>query len=95
MVTQNTEIPERFLNGSRPADEEVEIHRDDAGVVALFFALRTQWHRHAMTGQRMGIDYSQVRPTADLAFIEITADTLPSLQAMEEAALLAFAEASK
>lgn len=95
MVTQNTVLPARFQTDARAADDEIEIHQDDAGTVALFFALRTQWNRHPMTGQRMGLDYSQVKPTAELAFIEITPGTLPALQAMEEAALLEFARAAK
>lgn len=96
MVTKATQLPARFLSGpSAEEADEIEIHRDDAGTVALFFALRTQWNRHPMTGQRMGLDYSQVRPTAELAFIEITPGTLPALQAMEEAALLEFARAVK
>lgn len=95
MVTQQTEIPERFLTGPRPLEEDVEIDVDDAPVVALFFALGTQWHRHPFTGLRTGLDYAAVRPMADLANIEITPLMLPKLQAMEHAALEAFAEAAK
>lgn len=95
MVTQNAILPAHFLANAAPVDDRIEIHRADVGTVALFLALRTQWHRHAMTGQRIGLDYSAVRPTADLAFIDITPDTLPSLQAMEEEALLTFAEAAR
>jgi hypothetical protein len=95
VVTQLTEIPERFLTGPRPTEEEVEIHADDAPVVALFFALGTQWHRHPFSGLRTGLDYSAVRPMADLAGIDITPTTLPALQAMEHAALETFAEAAR
>lgn len=95
MVTQNAALPARFQTGAQPADSEVEIHRGDVSIVALFLALRTQWHRHPMTGQRLGLDYSAVRPMADLASIDVTPATLPALQAMEEAALLTFAEAAR
>lgn len=96
MVTRQAKLPERFLSAPAPGDgDAVEIHVDDVPTVALFLALRTQWVRHPMTGQRIGLDYSQVRPTADLAFIAITPDTLPALQAMEEAALVEFARNAK
>lgn len=95
MVTQNAKIPERFLKGRSPTAEDIAIHRDDAGIVALFFALDTQWNRHPFTGQRTGLDYSAIRPTAELAEIEIGPDTLRGLRVMEQAAIATFAEATK
>ncbi len=90
MVTQATELPERFRKPVAPA--EIELHPGDAGAVALFFALDTQWRRHAMTGQRIGIDYAAIKPTAELAGIELTPAILPALRVMEDAALGALAE---
>lgn len=96
MVTQQTVLPARFLTGPvRGADSEIDIHLDDAPIVALFFALDTQWHRHPFTGQRTGIDYAAIKPTAELADIAITPQTLPALRVMEQAAIAAFAEAAK
>lgn len=71
------------------------IHPDDVPAVALFFALDTQWRRHPFSGARIGIDYAAVRPTADLAGIDVTPDTLPALRIMETAALGALAEAAR
>lgn len=95
MVTQHSAIPERFLSRSAAADPEVELHPDDAPVVALFFALDTQWRRHPFSGQRAGLDYSAIRPTAELAGIEIGSGTLAGLRVMEQAALDALAEAAR
>jgi len=94
VVTQMTEIPERFLTAPLP-DDDIEIHPDDVPVVGLFMALKTQWLRHPFTGQRMGIDYAAVKPTAELAEIDLPRGILPKLQAMEGAALETFAAASK
>lgn len=95
MVTQNTALPARFQADALMGDDAIEIHRDDAGTVALFFALDTQWRRHPFSGQLAGLDYVAVKPTADLAGIEITPATLPGLRAMEQAALATLAEATK
>lgn len=95
MVTQNTVLPARFLTDARAVDDEIQIHRDDAGTVALFFALDTQWRRHPFSGELAGLDYAAIKPTAELAMIEITPMTLPGLRAMEQAALGALAEKHK
>lgn len=95
MVTQQTSIPARFLTARASGDDEIAIHRDDAGIVALFFALDTQWLRHPFTGHRTGLDYAKIQPTADLAGIEVDRNTLPGLRVMEQAAIAAFAEALK
>lgn len=88
-------LPARFQTDVRAADADVEIHRDDAGIVALFFALDTQWRRHPFSGQLAGLDYAAIKPTAELACIEVTPATLPGLRAMEQAALATLAEAAK
>ncbi len=95
MVTQNAKIPDRLLRGRSSDDEDISIHRDDADIVALFFALDTQWNRHPFTGQRIGLDYPAIKPTAELAGIEIGPDTLRGLRVMEHAAIATFAEAAK
>ena len=87
MATQAANIPERFLQRTAAAGDEIVIHPDDAPIVALFFALGTQWLRHGYTGARMGLDYRAIQPTAELAGIEITPATLPGLRVMEDAAL--------
>ncbi len=94
MVTQQTNLPARFAV-ARPVADEIEIHADDAGTVALFFALGTQWHRHPFSGHRTGIDYSAIRPTAELIDVALSPATLPALQEMEHAAIAVFAEAAR
>ena len=69
-----------------------EIPIEDAPAVSLFFALDTQWRRHAMTGERLGIDYSAIRPTAELHDIALSPRMMSDLQTMEAAALAQFAE---
>jgi hypothetical protein len=95
VVTQNTALPARFQADARPDDDAIEILRDDAGIVALFFALDTQWRRHPFSGQLAGLDYAAIKPTAELAGVEITPATLPGLRAMEQSALATLAEATK
>lgn len=95
MVTQSTVLPARFQTDSRADNDAIEIHRDDAGIVALFFALDTQWRRHPFSGQLAGLDYAAIKPTAELAGIEITPTTLPGLRAMEQSALATLAEMQK
>lgn len=95
MVTQQAILPERFQTDAASADDEIAIHRDDAGTVALFFALDTQWRRHPFSGQLAGLDYAAIKPTADLAGIEITPDTLPGLRAMEQSVLATLAESTR
>ncbi|WJY20103.1 DUF1799 domain-containing protein [Alteriqipengyuania flavescens] len=68
----------------------MEVPLADADPANLFFALDTQWHRHAMTGQRTGIDYAAIRPTAELLGIEPTPELLADLRRMEMAALAQF-----
>lgn len=95
MVTQQSKLPARFLTGGNGTDSEIEIPAADAPIVALFFALDTQWRRHPFTGQRTGLDYAAIKPTAELAGVEITPTTLPGLRAMEVAAIQAIAEVAK
>lgn len=95
MVTQQTVLPARFRAAAAKDGDEVEIHRDDAGTVALFFLLATQWLRHPFTGHRTGLDYSKIQPTAELADITVTPGTFLGLRAMEDETLLTEAKAAR
>lgn len=95
VVTQQTQLPERFRTRSRAAPTEIEIPERDAATVALFILLDTQWRRHPFTGDRTGLDYAAIRPAADLAGIEMTPDMLPGLRAMEDETLTILAESRK
>jgi hypothetical protein len=57
----------------------------------LFFALSSQWRLHALSGARLGIDYSAVPATAAMLDIEMTPGLFGDLRDMEGAALAAFA----
>lgn len=59
--------------------------------MALFFALDTQWRRAGMSGERLGIDYGAVEPTARMMGVEMTPLRLSDLRIMEAAALEQFA----
>lgn len=71
----------------RAEDELVEVPVADADPVNLFFALDTQWRRHAMSGQRIGIDYTAIRPTAELYDIPMSPELMADIRMMEAAAL--------
>lgn len=79
----------------RREDAPHEVPIADAAVVTLFFALDTQWRRHAMSGQRIGLDYAAIRPTAELYQIETTPDMMADIRMMEAAALAQFADSEK
>ncbi|MGW8138971.1 DUF1799 domain-containing protein [Sphingomonas zeae] len=68
----------------------MEIGPDEVDVVTLFMALTSQWRFHAMGG-RLGIEYTAVRPTADMLEIMMTTGLFLDLQMMERAALVALA----
>lgn len=73
----------------------VEIAEEDAQLVALFLALRTQWRWHPMIGQRLGIEYAAIAPTAQLLGIALTPAMMTDLREMENAALDEFARGAK
>lgn len=83
------------LAGTAENPGEVEVAPDEADAVALFVAMGTQWHRHGMTGERLGLMYDAVEPTARLASIPIGPAMFGDLQIMEAAALAALAERAK
>ncbi|MBX9727496.1 MAG: DUF1799 domain-containing protein [Sphingopyxis sp.] len=71
----------------------MELAPSAADSIALFFALGTQWRVHPMSGARIGIDYTAVRPTAELLGLPLDADVMADLRSMEMAALDEFTKA--
>lgn len=59
--------------------------------VRLFLALSTQWQHAGMAGNRVGLRYEAIRPTAAMAGIKIKPGMFEDLQVMEGAALQEFA----
>lgn len=76
------------------APSQIEIAPDEADVVALFFALGTQWTRliAPMTGAVVmtGLNYSVVPVVAGMLEIGMTPGMFRDLRDMEGAALRAF-----
>ncbi|RIK92627.1 MAG: hypothetical protein DCC73_11980 [Proteobacteria bacterium] len=68
----------------------MEIPPDQVEAVTLFFSLATQW-REGFSG-RIGLDYAAIRPTAEMAGIELTPDLFRDLRAMETEALKVWSE---
>lgn len=75
------------MKRERKQDAPIELPLADADAASLFLALDTQWRRHAMTGQRIGIDYAAVAPTAQLFGITMSPDLMSDIRMMEAAAL--------
>ena len=92
-MTAAAKLPPWLLE-ERPSDR-LEVPVADADPVNLFLALDTQWHRHPLTGHRTGIDYSSIRPTAELLEVAMSPDLMADIRMMEAAALSAFAKAMK
>ena len=94
-MTQTALMPEwmlRRLAGNDESPGEIEVPPDEAQSAQLFLVLDTQWHRHGMTGVRLGMMYDAIEPTARLAGIAVTPAIFADLQVMESAALVALAE---
>lgn len=68
-------------------DTLIGVCPDEADVVALFFALQTQWRFHPVAGVRLGIDYAAIAPTASAAGLPMTPAMFHDLREMEGAAL--------
>ncbi len=85
-MTRNAILP-AWMARPRREDEPIEVPIADAPAATLFFALDTQWRRHAMSGQRIGIDYAAIAPTAALYEIAMSADLMADLRMMEATAL--------
>lgn len=73
------------------AVNEIELPVEDEPTVKLFYSLSTQWKVDAWSGRRTGIDYSQIRPTAENLGITMSPDRFLDIQRMEAAALNVFA----
>lgn len=81
------------LAGTSDSPGEIDIAPDEVDALNLFLSLQTQWHCHAMTGTRLGLIYDAIEPTSRMAGIGAVSPLLfGDLQAMEAAALSAFAE---
>ena len=83
-MTQATRLPDWM---TRRPDRSLELPREDASVVSLFFQLGTQWRLHPVTGERIGLDNAAIRPTADLAGLDLSPGVFADLGTMEAAAL--------
>lgn len=94
-MTANTIMPKWMENRVALDEAQIELSRDEGDSLAVFLAMDTQWQRHAMTGLRLGLDYSQIEPTARMLGIEMSAQRFLDLRAMEDAALAQFAKAAK
>lgn len=88
VATQASALPD-WLTGTSRADGEIAISPNDSPLVALFYALDTQWLLHPMAGVRTGINYAAIAPTASLMGIDMTPSMMVDLRAMELAALSA------
>lgn len=87
-ITQSAVLPDWILEReAAQRDSEIEFADGDADSVGLFMALDTQWRWHPMVGARLGIDYSAVRPTAELLGIALDPARMTDLRLMEAAAL--------
>lgn len=87
-MTQGATLPTWME--SRLSDDVIELAPDEAAAFGLFIALGTQWHRHALTGIRTGIDYGVIPATAAMMEMAMTPALLADIQAMEGAALAEF-----
>lgn len=97
-MTQAAQMPEWMrerLAGTTAAPGEVEIAPDEVSPFALFVALGTQWRWCAMSGHRLGLDYSAVAATADMQGTPITPALFRDLRLMEAAAMEAWNQARR
>lgn len=81
----------------KQADEQrdaVEIWPDMANAVLVFCALATQW-KHGPMGGLLGLDYSQIRPTADLFSLTIDGQGFHDIRTMEAEVLKVARERAK
>lgn len=81
----------------KQADEQrdqIELWPDMAPAVLLFCGLATQW-KHGPSGGLIGLDYSQIRPTADLFSLTIDAQAFHDIRTMEAEVLKVTRERAK
>jgi hypothetical protein len=73
------------------APEPLELKAAAEGRAAtLFLAMGSQW-RWAGMGERVGLDYAAIEPTARLAGVELDAQVFAGLRVMEAEALSVWA----
>lgn len=94
-MTAQSKFPDWMERRIEDEAASIELGEDEGQSFALFAALDTQWHRHAMTGLRLGIDYGQIEPTARMLSIEMTSQRFLDLRVMEAAALAEFARSAR
>lgn len=56
----------------------------------LFLGLASQWRVHAMSGLRLGLEYTAIPAVATMMGITVTPSVFDDLRIMEGAALAAF-----
>lgn len=94
-MTAEAKFPKWMEERIERDSQLVEFSQDEADSFALFCALDTQWQRHAMTGHRLGLDYSQIEPVGRMLGIEVCARRFMDLRILENAALVEFARRAK
>jgi hypothetical protein len=94
-MTRRAPMP-AWMQRRRAAEAEpIELTKQEADTVGLFFALDTQWRRCPFTGVRLGLDYAAVRPTAEMLEIEPSARLMTGVRVMEAAAIGALARRAR
>lgn len=94
-MTASTKFPAWMEQRMDRDSQIVELSPEEGDSFALFAALDTQWQRHAMTGQRIGLDYGKIDATARMLVIEMTPRRFLDLRVMESAALAEFGKARR
>jgi hypothetical protein len=95
ILTQAAIMPEWMEERMAAESRELELAPDEATPFSLFLSLGTQWARHAMTGVRLGLDYSVIPSVAQMMGIALTPPMFLDLRIMEGAALDEFARAKR
>jgi hypothetical protein len=86
---------QKRLEGTQTAPGEIEIPPDELTSFSIFIALGTQWRICAMTGQRLGLDYSVIPATAEMLGTPMDPHIFRDLRVMEREALDALMEVYK
>lgn len=74
--------------------EEIELWPDMAPGVLTFMAMTTQWQR-APFGELLGLNYTAIRPTAELLCLALDERAFHDIRVMEDEALRAIREKRK
>jgi hypothetical protein len=94
-LTQNAILPDWMRDRADAASGVLELAPDEATPFSLFVSLATQWIRHAMTGARLGLDYSVIPAVSGMMDVVVTPAMFLDLRVMESAALDEFAKAKR